>query len=118
MHAGDGPGRESPVTADEVREALHAVYGRDTESGELRAASRFSDAVRQVERYREGRVFSAGDAAHIHAPMGDQGVRPSPGGSAEPRAREPVRNGEALGCWPRLAWRRSTRTPRSRRRRV
>ncbi|MFE5039373.1 FAD-dependent monooxygenase [Streptomyces sp. NPDC056683] len=72
------------MTADEVREAPHAVYGRDTESGEPRAASRFSDAVRQVERHREGRVFCAGDATHIHAPTGGQGVRPSPAGSAGP----------------------------------
>ncbi|MEW1779982.1 FAD-dependent monooxygenase [Streptomyces sp. NPDC086777] len=71
--SGDGPGREAPVTADEVREALHAVYGRVTELGELRAASRFGDAVRQVERYREGGFF-AGDAAHIHMPIGGQGV--------------------------------------------
>ncbi|MFI1366488.1 FAD-dependent monooxygenase [Streptomyces griseochromogenes] len=72
--SGDGPGRQVPVAADEVREVLHAVYGPETELGELRAASRFSDAVRQVERYRKGRVFFAGDAAHIHAPIGGQGV--------------------------------------------
>ncbi|MFJ7278225.1 FAD-dependent monooxygenase [Kitasatospora sp. NPDC098663] len=72
--SGQGPDRETPVSADEVREALHAVYGPDTELGELRAASRFGDAVRQVERYREGRVFFAGDAAHIHMPIGGQGV--------------------------------------------
>ncbi|MGI5460402.1 FAD-dependent oxidoreductase [Streptomyces sp. CA-249302] len=72
--SGDGPDREVPVSADEVREALHAVYGPGTELGELRAASRFGDAVRQVERYREGRVFFAGDAAHIHMPIGGQGI--------------------------------------------
>ncbi|OIJ95485.1 monooxygenase [Streptomyces sp. MUSC 14] len=72
--SGDGPDRETPVAADEVCEALLAVYGPETKLGELRAASRFSDAVRQVERYREGRVFFAGDAAHIHAPIGGQGV--------------------------------------------
>ncbi|MEV5842534.1 FAD-dependent monooxygenase [Streptomyces sp. NPDC051985] len=72
--SGDGPDRQAPVTPDEVREVLHAVYGRETELGELTAASRFTDAVRQVERYREGRVFFAGDAAHIHAPIGGQGV--------------------------------------------
>lgn len=71
---GDGPGRRAPVTADEVSEALHAVYGPGTELGALRAASRFSDAERQVERYRENRVFFAGDAAHIHMPIGGQGV--------------------------------------------
>ena len=42
--------------------------------GELRAASRFSNATRQVEHYRQGRVFFAGDAAHIHMPIGGQGV--------------------------------------------
>ncbi|WP_326696260.1 FAD-dependent monooxygenase [Streptomyces sp. NBC_01754] len=72
--SGNGPGREEPVTTDEVAEALRAVYGPETELGELRAASRFSDAVRQVERYRENRVFFAGDAAHIHMPIGGQGV--------------------------------------------
>ncbi|GAA2622266.1 FAD-dependent monooxygenase [Streptomyces axinellae] len=72
--SGDGPGREVPVSPDEVREALHAVYGPETEPGELRAASRFGDAARQVERYREGRVLFAGDAARIHMPIGGQGV--------------------------------------------
>ena len=72
--SGGGPGREEPVTAAEVREALEAVYGPETQLGELRTASRFSDAVRQLERYREGRVLFAGDAAHIHLPIGGQGV--------------------------------------------
>jgi 2-polyprenyl-6-methoxyphenol hydroxylase-like FAD-dependent oxidoreductase len=72
--SGEGPGRETPVAAEEVREALRAAYGPETQLGELRAASRFSDATRQVERYREGRVFFAGDAAHIHLPVGGQGV--------------------------------------------
>ncbi|MEU4932462.1 FAD-dependent monooxygenase [Streptomyces yokosukanensis] len=71
---GDGPDRKVPVAAEEIREALQAVYGPETELGELRAASRFSDAVRQVDRYREGRVLFAGDAAHIHMPIGGQGV--------------------------------------------
>lgn len=71
---GDRPDRETPVTAAEVDEALQAVYGPETRLGELREASRFSDAARQVERYREGRVFFAGDAAHIHLPIGGQGV--------------------------------------------
>ncbi|MDJ0382032.1 FAD-dependent monooxygenase [Streptomyces sp. G-G2] len=72
--SGEGPGRDVPVAAEEVDEALRAVYGPGTRLGELRAASRFGDAVRQVERYREGRVFFAGDAAHIHMPIGGQGV--------------------------------------------
>ncbi|PXX71345.1 2-polyprenyl-6-methoxyphenol hydroxylase-like FAD-dependent oxidoreductase [Nocardia tenerifensis] len=70
----DRPDREDPVTAEEVDKALRAVYGPETTLGELREASRFGNAARQVERYRENRVFFAGDAAHIHLPIGGQGV--------------------------------------------
>jgi 2-polyprenyl-6-methoxyphenol hydroxylase-like FAD-dependent oxidoreductase len=72
--SGQGPDREAPVAPEEVSAALQAVYGAETQLGELRGASRFSDATRLVERYREGRVFFAGDAAHIHLPIGGQGV--------------------------------------------
>jgi len=72
--SGKGPGREVPVTAEEVREALQTVYGHQTDLGQVREASRFSDAARQVEHYREGRVLFAGDAAHVHLPVGGQGV--------------------------------------------
>lgn len=72
--SGESPARNVPVAADEVREALLAAYGPDTQLGELREASRFSNAARQVDNYREGRVFFAGDAAHIHMPFGGQGV--------------------------------------------
>jgi len=72
--SGAGPARNEPVTADEIGEVLRAVYGPETGLGELREASRFSDASRQLERYREGRVLFAGDAVHIHLPIGGQGV--------------------------------------------
>jgi 2-polyprenyl-6-methoxyphenol hydroxylase-like FAD-dependent oxidoreductase len=72
--SGKGQGREEPVTAEEVSEALRTVYGNQRDLGQVREASRFSDAARQVEHYRERRVFFAGDAAHIHLPIGGQGV--------------------------------------------
>ena len=69
-----GQDRAAPVTADEVARALTAVHGPDTVLGRLRWGTRFSDASRQVTAYRHGRVLFAGDAAHIHPPIGGQGL--------------------------------------------
>ncbi|GAA1575805.1 MULTISPECIES: FAD-dependent monooxygenase [Kribbella] len=66
--------KEQPVTRDEVASALRSWYGDDVVLRELRHASRFTDAARQADRYRAGRVFLAGDAAHIHSPTGGQGM--------------------------------------------
>jgi 2-polyprenyl-6-methoxyphenol hydroxylase-like FAD-dependent oxidoreductase len=65
--------KEAP-TLEEVREALRGVYGTDFG---LRAASyisRFTDMARQAAVYRRGRVLLAGDAAHVHSPVGGQGL--------------------------------------------
>ncbi|RPF43842.1 2-polyprenyl-6-methoxyphenol hydroxylase-like FAD-dependent oxidoreductase [Streptomyces sp. Ag109_G2-6] len=66
--------RDAPVTAEEVREVLRATHGGRLDVAEIRYASRFSDASRQLEQYRHGRVFFAGDSAHIHSPAGGQGL--------------------------------------------
>ncbi|WP_433280242.1 FAD-dependent oxidoreductase [Pseudonocardia xinjiangensis] len=66
--------REAPVTAAEVAAALTAVHGTETRLGRLRWGSRFSDACRQLTDYRHGPVLFAGDAAHIHTPVGGQGL--------------------------------------------
>jgi 2-polyprenyl-6-methoxyphenol hydroxylase-like FAD-dependent oxidoreductase len=68
------PDREEPVSADEVARALAAVHGPETVLRRLRWGSRFSDASRQLTAYRHGRVLFAGDAAHIHPPIGGQGL--------------------------------------------
>ncbi len=62
-------------TLDDLREALIAVYGTDYGVHSLTSISRFSDATRQAETYRKGRVLVAGDAAHIHPPDGGQGLQ-------------------------------------------
>lgn len=73
-----GPGqslpREIPVTEDEIRHGLSTVFGTRVHLLELRYARRITNASRQVEQYRHGRVFLAGDAAHVHLPLGAQGM--------------------------------------------
>jgi 2-polyprenyl-6-methoxyphenol hydroxylase-like FAD-dependent oxidoreductase len=66
--------RQTTVTADEVARALTAVHGPDTKLTRLRRGSRFSDATRPLVNYRYGRILFAGDAAHIHSPIGGQGL--------------------------------------------
>ncbi|MFJ7072119.1 FAD-dependent monooxygenase [Streptomyces sp. NPDC098781] len=66
--------RDTPVAPEEIAAALTAVYGPETTLGTVENASRFGDATRQLEHYRVGRVLFAGDAAHIHSPLGGQGL--------------------------------------------
>jgi 3-(3-hydroxy-phenyl)propionate hydroxylase len=68
LETGDDP------TLDELRDALFTVYGTDFKVHSLTWISRFTDATRQADSYREGRVLLAGDAVHIHTPMGGQGI--------------------------------------------
>jgi len=61
-------------TLGEVREALIALYGTDFGLRTATWISRFTDMTRQAASYRERRVLLAGDAAHVHAPNGGQGL--------------------------------------------
>ncbi|TNY36146.1 FAD-dependent monooxygenase [Thermomonospora catenispora] len=71
--AGVRPTDEPPSFA-EVAAAFRRVTGEDISGGTPLWLSSFTDASRQAARYRKGRVFLAGDAAHIHMPIGAQGI--------------------------------------------
>ena len=62
-----------PTQAD-VREALMAVYGTDYGLRSATYISRFTDMTRQAATYRKQRVLLAGDSAHVHSPVGGQGL--------------------------------------------
>jgi 3-(3-hydroxy-phenyl)propionate hydroxylase len=65
-------GREP--TLGDLREALVSVYGTDFGVHNPSWISRFTDLTRQAAAYRERRVLLAGDAAHVHPPIGGQGL--------------------------------------------
>jgi 2-polyprenyl-6-methoxyphenol hydroxylase-like FAD-dependent oxidoreductase len=67
-------GQGDDPTESELREALKTVYGTDFGVHNVTWLSRFSDAARQAAAYRDKRVLLAGDAAHVHAPTGGQGL--------------------------------------------
>jgi 2-polyprenyl-6-methoxyphenol hydroxylase-like FAD-dependent oxidoreductase len=68
VRQGDAP------TLSELREALIALYGKDFGLRNATWLSRFTDMTRQAARYRDRRVLLAGDAAHVHSPVGGQGL--------------------------------------------
>ena len=67
-------GRGGEPTLCDFREALIAVYGTDYSLRSATYISRFTDMTRQTASYRNRRVLLAGDAAHVHSPVGGQGL--------------------------------------------
>ncbi|MFE7410501.1 FAD-dependent monooxygenase [Streptomyces laurentii] len=63
-----------PVELDELREIVRRAFGTDHGMHDARWLSRFHSDERQAPAYRAGRVFLAGDAAHVHSPAGGQGM--------------------------------------------
>jgi 3-(3-hydroxy-phenyl)propionate hydroxylase len=66
--------RADEPTLEDLRAALIRVDGTDHGAHNPRFISRFTDMTRQAVAYRSGRVLVAGDAAHVHAPIGGQGL--------------------------------------------
>src|SRR4030081_3209079 len=61
-------------TLRDLSEALVAACGTDYGIHNLTWISRFTDMSRQAAAYRKGRILLAGDAAHVHSPVGGQGL--------------------------------------------
>lgn len=66
--------RTQPITLDHVQAVLRRVSGTDVTLTALRLATTWTDRACQATAYRRGRVLLAGDAAHIHSPLGGQGL--------------------------------------------
>ncbi|MDX3234216.1 FAD-dependent monooxygenase [Streptomyces sp. ME03-5709C] len=66
-----------PVHLEEVRQVVRRALGSDFGMREPRWLSRFHSDERQCPRYRVGRVFLVGDAAHVHSPAGGMGLNTS-----------------------------------------
>jgi 3-(3-hydroxy-phenyl)propionate hydroxylase len=69
------PPKSGRPTLDDLRRALVAVRGTDYGVHSPTWISRFTDMTRQAASYRNRRVLLAGDAAHVHAPIGGQGLQ-------------------------------------------
>jgi 2-polyprenyl-6-methoxyphenol hydroxylase-like FAD-dependent oxidoreductase len=65
---------EKPITAEHLQEVLRRISNTDVTINALHSATTWTDRARQATSYRNGRVLLAGDAAHIHSPLGGQGL--------------------------------------------
>jgi 2-polyprenyl-6-methoxyphenol hydroxylase-like FAD-dependent oxidoreductase len=68
------PGEAGDPTLRDLSQALVDVYGTDYGVHSPTWISRFTDMSRQAAAYRDRRVLLAGDAAHVHSPVGGQGL--------------------------------------------
>ncbi|WP_431954218.1 FAD-dependent monooxygenase [Nocardia lijiangensis] len=66
--------RGAALSFDDFRANFTEIAGADLGMRSPRWVSHYGDAARHADRYRAGRVFLAGDAAHIHYPAGGQGL--------------------------------------------
>ena len=67
-------GADKPITLEHLQEVLRRISNTDVTVRALHIATTWTDRARQATTYRNGRVLLAGDPAHIHAPLGGQGL--------------------------------------------
>jgi len=65
---------EKPITVPHVQEVLRRISQTDVMINALHVATTWTDRARQATTYRKGQILLAGDAAHIHSPLGGQGL--------------------------------------------
>jgi bifunctional hydroxylase/dehydrase len=65
---------DQPPSFGEVADAFERLTGEDIHDAEPLWVSWFTDSSKQAADYRKGRIFLAGDAAHVHLPIGAQGM--------------------------------------------
>ncbi|QQM46225.1 FAD-dependent monooxygenase [Streptomyces liliifuscus] len=66
--------RSQRPTREHLQAVLRRVSGTDVTLTGVHLASSFTDRAMQTTTYRQGRVLLAGDSAHIHSPLGAQGL--------------------------------------------
>ncbi|MDA5634791.1 MULTISPECIES: FAD-dependent monooxygenase [Rhizobium/Agrobacterium group] len=66
--------RTQPITPEHVQTVLRHVSGSDITITGLSLATTWTDRAYQATTYRNGRILLSGDAAHIHSPLGGQGL--------------------------------------------
>jgi 2-polyprenyl-6-methoxyphenol hydroxylase-like FAD-dependent oxidoreductase len=66
--------RNQSLTLEHVQAVLRRIAGTDIALTSLQLATTWTDRAFQATAYQKGRVLLAGDAAHIHSPLGGQGL--------------------------------------------
>jgi 2-polyprenyl-6-methoxyphenol hydroxylase-like FAD-dependent oxidoreductase len=65
---------QQPATLHHVQQVLRRISNTQVTINALHTVTTWTDRARQATTYRKGRILLAGDAAHIHAPLGGQGL--------------------------------------------
>lgn len=65
---------KEPLSLEHIQELLRRISDTDVTITAVDMAASWTDRARQATSYRKGRVLLAGDAAHIHSPLGGQGL--------------------------------------------